>query len=162
MIKPWEKLSSKPVGDFRIFTIRSDRKKSPRTQQAHDFLKRAIDIFRSLNDTAYFRYKYSVFYYGIVCYSIGAYTEAEPYLLQSAEFCKQLKDIPEYAQALINVAAIHVFKGEYAKAESLDLQMKEILDTMPNVGLVHYLIGTVYNNLSIIYAQTGNPQKALT
>jgi len=37
MIKPWEKLSSKPVGDFRIFTIRSDRKKSPRTQQAHDF-----------------------------------------------------------------------------------------------------------------------------
>ena len=37
MIKPWEKLSSKPVGDFRIFTIRSDRKISPRTQQEHDF-----------------------------------------------------------------------------------------------------------------------------
>jgi len=26
-IKPWEKLGSRPVGDFRIFTIRSDRKK---------------------------------------------------------------------------------------------------------------------------------------
>ncbi len=37
MIKPWEKVSSRPVGDFRIFTIRSDRKISPRTQQAHDF-----------------------------------------------------------------------------------------------------------------------------
>src|SRR5205085_6294110 len=37
MIKPWEKIDSRPVGDFRIFTIRSDRKISPRTQQEHDF-----------------------------------------------------------------------------------------------------------------------------
>jgi len=37
MIKPWEKISSKPLGDFRVFTIRSDRKVSPRTQQTHDF-----------------------------------------------------------------------------------------------------------------------------
>jgi ADP-ribose pyrophosphatase len=37
MIKPWEKISSQPLGDFRIFTIRSDRKISPRTQQTHDF-----------------------------------------------------------------------------------------------------------------------------
>ena len=36
-IKPWEKLGSTPVGDFRIFTIRSDRRVSPRTQQEHDF-----------------------------------------------------------------------------------------------------------------------------
>ena len=37
MIKVWEKISSRPMGDFRIFTIRSDRKISPRTQQPHDF-----------------------------------------------------------------------------------------------------------------------------
>jgi 8-oxo-dGTP pyrophosphatase MutT (NUDIX family) len=37
MIKPWEKLSSAPAGDFRIFTIRSDRKISPRTREEHDF-----------------------------------------------------------------------------------------------------------------------------
>src|SRR5678816_1449475 len=36
-IKPWEKLSSKKVGDFRIFTIRSDLKVSPRTGKEHDF-----------------------------------------------------------------------------------------------------------------------------
>jgi 8-oxo-dGTP pyrophosphatase MutT (NUDIX family) len=36
-IKPWEKIGSTPVGDFRIFTIRSDRRVSPRTQQEHDF-----------------------------------------------------------------------------------------------------------------------------
>ena len=36
MIKPWEKLSSQPAGDFRIFTIRSEKKISPRTQQIHD------------------------------------------------------------------------------------------------------------------------------
>ena len=37
MIQPWEKVSSKPLGDFRIFTIRSDRKISPRTKLEHDF-----------------------------------------------------------------------------------------------------------------------------
>ena len=37
MIKPWEKISSKPAGDFKIFTIRSDRKISPRTGHEHDF-----------------------------------------------------------------------------------------------------------------------------
>ena len=37
MIKPWKKIGSTPVGDFRIFTMRSDRKVSPRTGEAHDF-----------------------------------------------------------------------------------------------------------------------------
>src|ERR1044071_3453844 len=37
MIRPWKKISSQPVGDFRIFTIRSDRKLSPRTNREHDF-----------------------------------------------------------------------------------------------------------------------------
>jgi|SRR5436190_2855522 len=37
MIKPWEKLSSQQLGDFRVFTLRSDRKISPRTRKEHDF-----------------------------------------------------------------------------------------------------------------------------
>lgn len=37
MIKPWDKIGSKLLGDFRIFTVRSDRRVSPRTQAAHDF-----------------------------------------------------------------------------------------------------------------------------
>lgn len=36
-IKPWPLISSKPVGDFRIYTIRSDIKRSPRTGSEHDF-----------------------------------------------------------------------------------------------------------------------------
>jgi len=35
-IKPWKKVGSQPAGDFRIFTIRSDRVISPRTQSAQD------------------------------------------------------------------------------------------------------------------------------
>ena len=35
-LKPWQKVSSQPVGDFRIFTLRSDRVISPRTQQASE------------------------------------------------------------------------------------------------------------------------------
>lgn len=37
MIRPWKKISSRPLGDFRIFTIRSDVKISPRTDQEHEF-----------------------------------------------------------------------------------------------------------------------------
>jgi ADP-ribose pyrophosphatase len=37
MIKPWKKIGSEPVGNFRIFTIRSDHKISPRTGKEHDF-----------------------------------------------------------------------------------------------------------------------------
>ena len=38
MIKPWPTIGSKPAGDFRIFTIRSDRKLSPRTQKEHEVI----------------------------------------------------------------------------------------------------------------------------
>jgi ADP-ribose pyrophosphatase len=37
MLKPWKKISSRPVGDFKIFTIRSNQLISPRTQQPHEF-----------------------------------------------------------------------------------------------------------------------------
>jgi ADP-ribose pyrophosphatase len=38
MLKPWDKISSQPLADYRIFRIRSDRSVSPRTRQPHDFL----------------------------------------------------------------------------------------------------------------------------
>jgi ADP-ribose pyrophosphatase len=37
MIKPWKQISSKPIGDFLIFKLRSDVKLSPRTGKEHDF-----------------------------------------------------------------------------------------------------------------------------
>ena len=37
MVQPWKKVRSTPVGDFRIFTLRSDVKISPRTGREHDF-----------------------------------------------------------------------------------------------------------------------------
>lgn len=37
MIKPWKKTGSKPLADFRIFSIRTDTKISPRTGVSHDF-----------------------------------------------------------------------------------------------------------------------------
>jgi len=37
MIKPWKTLQSKPVGDFRIFKLRSDIAVNPRTGKEHDF-----------------------------------------------------------------------------------------------------------------------------
>ncbi|HWH67910.1 MAG TPA: NUDIX hydrolase, partial [Candidatus Sulfotelmatobacter sp.] len=47
MPKPWEKVSSQPMGDYRIFRIRSDRLISPRTQQTHDFF--VIDCVNWVN-----------------------------------------------------------------------------------------------------------------
>ncbi len=37
MIKKWPVLSSKQLADFRIFTVRTDVKRSPRTGAEHDF-----------------------------------------------------------------------------------------------------------------------------
>src|SRR5688572_5817451 len=37
MIRPWNKIGSKPLGNYRIFTVRSDEKISPRTGATHDF-----------------------------------------------------------------------------------------------------------------------------
>jgi 8-oxo-dGTP pyrophosphatase MutT (NUDIX family) len=37
MIKPWKKIGSAPLGDFKVFTLRTDRKISPRTQTEFDF-----------------------------------------------------------------------------------------------------------------------------
>jgi len=37
MIKPWQKIRSKLVGDFRIFKLHSEVKLSPRTGREHDF-----------------------------------------------------------------------------------------------------------------------------
>jgi len=37
MIQPWKKIRSTPIGDFRIFKLRSDVCLSPRTGQEHDF-----------------------------------------------------------------------------------------------------------------------------
>src|ERR1041384_3436962 len=37
MIKPWKRIGSQPVGDFKIFQVRTDRLISPRTGGQHDF-----------------------------------------------------------------------------------------------------------------------------
>ena len=37
MIHPWRLLESRPLGNFRVFSIRADRKLSPRTGDEHDF-----------------------------------------------------------------------------------------------------------------------------
>lgn len=38
MIKPWQKIGSQAVGDFRVFSVRADRKISPRTGKEHQFV----------------------------------------------------------------------------------------------------------------------------
>jgi ADP-ribose pyrophosphatase len=37
LIKPWERTSSRPLADYRIFRVRADQIISPRTQQSHEF-----------------------------------------------------------------------------------------------------------------------------
>ena len=47
MIRPWQKIGSKPLGDFRIFTLRSDRAVSPRNGTEHEFF--VIDCVNWVN-----------------------------------------------------------------------------------------------------------------
>jgi 8-oxo-dGTP pyrophosphatase MutT (NUDIX family) len=50
MLKPWEKVSSRQLGDYRIFRLRTDRIISPRTQEQHDFF--VIDSVNWVNVVA--------------------------------------------------------------------------------------------------------------
>lgn len=36
-VQPWPKLTTRPLGDFRIFQLRAERKRSPRTGTEHEF-----------------------------------------------------------------------------------------------------------------------------
>jgi ADP-ribose pyrophosphatase len=47
MIQSWPKISSQKVGDFRVFTVRTDVKTSPRTGARHDFF--VIDAVNWVN-----------------------------------------------------------------------------------------------------------------
>lgn len=37
MIQPWKKISTRPLGDYRVFSLRADEKISPRTGKTHEF-----------------------------------------------------------------------------------------------------------------------------
>jgi len=50
MLKPWDKIGSKPLADYRVFKVRSERSISPRTQKAHDFF--VIDSVNWVNVVA--------------------------------------------------------------------------------------------------------------
>lgn len=50
MIKHWKKICSTPAGHFRIFSIRTDRRISPRTDTEHDFF--VIDCANWVNVVA--------------------------------------------------------------------------------------------------------------
>jgi ADP-ribose pyrophosphatase len=50
MIKDWKTIATKKLGDFRIFSIRSDKKISPRTGEEHDFF--VIDSVNWVNVVA--------------------------------------------------------------------------------------------------------------
>jgi ADP-ribose pyrophosphatase len=50
MIQPWRQLSSRLLGDYRVFLVRQERKVSPRTGQEHDFF--VIDCSNWVNVVA--------------------------------------------------------------------------------------------------------------
>ena len=37
MVKPWPLIKSKPGGSYRVFSVRTDTARSPRTEREHDF-----------------------------------------------------------------------------------------------------------------------------
>ena len=47
MVEPWQKVSSRSLGDFRIFRLRADEKISPRTRQPYEFI--VIDCVNWVN-----------------------------------------------------------------------------------------------------------------
>ena len=127
---------------------------------AYGYFKRAQDIFKEIKRTGEAQYQENMFELGMLCYSIGAYSEAETYLSPIPEVYKS-SNIQFYTQSLLTLSSICLLKGEYAKAALIINEVQETLDTATKSPFIYYLLASSWNNLGEIYGQTGNMQKAL-
>ena len=128
---------------------------------AYDYLKKGMGIFVALGDTVSARYESALLHFGVVCYGLGANTEALPFLEKAAAACQRKSDMRNYAQCMVCIAAIWADGGAYARAEAIDISTMEMLKGLPVSGFRDYLLGSIYNNIAIVYSNTGNQRKAL-
>ncbi len=134
-------------------------------KSSYYYLKRGVEIGEKINDTINLAiikkwYEPVIFDFGMTCYFIGDNTEAETYLLKAAKIYKN-KRTDRYAQSNLVLAAIYATKGEYGKAQLLNIIAQEVLDKTKKGPFEYYLLASSYNNQGIIHAETGDRQKAL-
>ena len=132
------------------------------------YFKSSINIYNVTLDTACKEYVYALYALGMIDAAINAQEDAEFYLTKAVNHLhgsKQLKTDPiqleNYCQSILGLAAIFAGKGEYARAANMDFSIQGILDTLTKTPYTNYILASSYNNLAIIYSQTGDMRKAL-
>jgi tetratricopeptide (TPR) repeat protein len=90
----------------------------------------------------------------------GKFTEALPPGEKAVELQERVLGTadPRVAWPLINLASIHYFKGDYAKAE--ELYMRGLTAAEKALGPEHPLVGRLVYNLAITYISKSDPATA--
>jgi len=95
---------------------------------------------------------------GIIQYHYGNYEKAMKYYNKAEELYKNLDDKNQLTYVYINKANIFEIQKDYKKAEQFYLNALIILNQNKGSKLT---IASVYNNLGIVYRNTGNNEKAI-
>lgn len=135
---------------------------------AYSNLRQSLTVFEKIRDTALSKYGEACFRFGVLSYDFMAFSDAEKYLSLVIPFYRPGTPMwhftsahPNiYAQTLLILASTWFNLGDYEKAVALNTTLNSVVDTMRNDEFMNYMRGALYNNMGLLYAQTGNPLKA--
>jgi len=96
---------------------------------------------------------------GIVYRLFGDYDKAIEFYNQAEELYKEINKSDQIVYVYINKANIFEIQKDYKKAEQYYLQALGILNQNPTINKPR--IASIYNNLGILYRNTGNNEKAI-
>jgi CHAT domain-containing protein len=135
---------------------------------AYSNLRQSLTVFEKIGDTTGSKYGDACFRFGVLSYDFMAFSDAEKYLSRVIPFYEPGSPMwhfvgahPDtYAQTLLLLASSYFNLGDYEKAVALNTTLNSVVDTMRNDDFMNYMRGALYNNMGLLYAQTGNPLKA--
>ena len=128
---------------------------------AFNCLQKSLGIFTRLGDTTCSRYADAVYFTGLVAAQLQLNDLSEKYLTMALPLQKDHSPNYYYAQGLLMLGAGAANRGDYEKAASIYLLLNDTLEHHRKDAYMNYLRSSLYNNMAIIYQQTGNPQKSL-
>jgi CHAT domain-containing protein/tetratricopeptide (TPR) repeat protein len=123
--------------------------------------RKALDVFEKIGDTTNYRYADAVYLTGLSASQLQLNDLSEQYVLHSLALQKN-RNLQYYCQGLLLLGVAAANRGDYEQALSWYLQCNDTVNNHRHDAYMNYLRSSLYNNMAIIYQQTGNPRKSLS
>ena len=124
-------------------------------QKSRRYLDSAIIYAEKSNDPINLATTYG--YYGVFYRFAGAYIKSRASTKRSEKYLEQLPNRRLHSMNLYNLGTLALINGNYEEAMKYFLRHLEINEQMGN----WISVGEAYNNISIVYKETGDSKKSL-